>query len=159
MPILFRLSERYGKRISLSFVGVHPDLDPADYNFNIRFYKSMPLLEYRDFMKRHNFDIGLAVLQENDFNRCKYFNKYIEYSIVGVTGIYSKCEPYTFAIKNGHNGFLAENNPDHWYEAICNAIDDDELRRNCYKNALDDLKIITMTKQLKTGSWRMFRKF
>lgn len=139
-PSLSKLSEKYGNRIGLSFVGVHPSIDPDDYNFEVNFFESLPLLEYRKLMREQDFDIGLSPLHGDEFTKCKYFNKYIEYGMVGVSGIYSNVEPYTYAVRDSENGLLADNNSDSWYESICRMIDDRRLRLDCAKNALLDLK-------------------
>lgn len=139
-PILPKLSDKYGKNISLTFVGVHPQIDEKQLSFNISYHSSMPLLEYRKFMKRNNFDIGFSPLEDDSFSSCKYFNKYIEYTLVGITGIFSDCKPYTYIVKDGVNGFLTSNDMESWFETICKVIDENNLRRECYKNALEQLK-------------------
>ncbi len=139
-PSLSKLSEKYGNRISLSFVGVHPNIASDDYKFEVNFFESLPLLEYRKLMREQDFDIGLSPLNEDEFTKCKYFNKYIEYGMVGIPGIYSNVEPYTYAVRDSENGLLADNNSDSWYKSICRMIDDKRLRLDCAKNALLDLK-------------------
>lgn len=139
-PILPLLDEKFGDSISLSFVGVHPKLDVNKYSFKVNYYESRPLLEYRKFMHLSNFDIGLSPLHDDEFSKCKYFNKYIEYTLVGVVGIYSKCEPYMYIVKDGYNGYLAENNPDDWYKKIELLVTNEKNRKTCYENALSGLK-------------------
>lgn len=132
-PIMPRLDRVYGKRISLTLVGVHPNIETQKYSMEIRFHEQMPLLEYREYMRKEQFDIGLAPLPSNSFCRCKYFNKYIEYTIVGAVGIYSNCEPYTLVIRDGINGKLADESD--WYDSIDLLIKDD-VRNNCLTNAI-----------------------
>ncbi len=139
-PILSLLDKKYGREISLSFVGVHPQIDLAKFSFDIDFYKGMPLMEYRKFMREKNFDIGLSPIKNDSFSKCKYFNKYIEYTLVGIIGVYSNCEPYTYVIKDGENGFLADFAEDSWFNAICKAIDQEKVRNQCLKNAVYQLK-------------------
>ena len=64
----------FGDKISFTFVGVRPNMDDIECEY----VSGMPLMEYRKFMREQNFDIGLAPLYENDFSKCKYFNKFIE---------------------------------------------------------------------------------
>ncbi len=139
-PILPELNRKYGKQISITFVGVHPEMCQEDYAFKVNYIKSMPLKKYRQFMRKMDYDIGLAPLENNSFNKCKYFNKYIEYSLVGVVGIYSKCKPYTYVIEDEKNGFFADDNEESWFKAICKAIDSEELRNRCLVNAVDQLR-------------------
>lgn len=139
-PILKSLDQLYGTSISLDFVGLRPNIEPQDYSFPIRFYAGMELSEYRQFMKEQHYDIGLAPLHDDPFSRCKYFNKYLEYTLVGTTGIYSNVKPYTYAVKSGENGLLAENNPKSWLKGITRLIDEPDLRQRCVANAKQHLK-------------------
>ena len=136
-PIIPKLYKRYGDRICFTFISVHPKID----NVQVEYVRGMPLLEYRNYMKNHHFDIGLAPLLNDEFSKCKYFNKFLEYTTQGIVGIYSNTEPYTYAVDNMRNGLLADNNPDSWYETICLAIDNQKLREICLQNAIEDVKI------------------
>ena len=139
-PGIQKLDEKYGDMISLTFVGVRPDLSQMKLRMRINYQKEMPLEEYRDYMRNQCFDIGLSPLQDDSFSKCKYFNKYIEYTLIGAVGIYSNCEPYTFVVSDGINGFLAENTVASWYETICRAVENTNLRRSCIDRAQQHLK-------------------
>ena len=136
-PILKQLDEKCGEKISITFMGVHPELDVANYNMPINYIDSLPLNEYRAKIAEENFDIGLAPLVANEFTKCKYFNKFIEYAMFGVVGLYSDTEPYTFVIKDKENGILVQDEPGDWLEAICNAVEDSGLIKKCRKNSYD----------------------
>lgn len=131
LPILVNLDNKYGDQISLSFMGVHPDLNMQDYKMPIYYIDSLPLAEYRKRIEDENFDIGLAPLITNDFTKCKYFNKFIEYAMFGIVGIYSRTEPYTFVVRDRENGLLCDNNPDDWFNALSIAIENKDLIENC----------------------------
>lgn len=139
-PILPELDNKYGNRISLSFVGVHPKIEESKFSFEIFYYKSMSLEKYRKFMRKMNFDIGLSPLSDNPFSNCKYFNKYIEYTLVGTVGIYSNCKPYTYVVKDGVNGFLVDNYPQEWLKVISKAIENQALCQSCHRQAIEQLK-------------------
>ncbi|NMC66612.1 MAG: glycosyltransferase family 4 protein, partial [Spirochaetales bacterium] len=68
------------------------------------------------FMKwlRNNikFDIMLAPLKDTTFNNAKSELKYIEYTALGIPGIYSDLPPYNSVVEDGLNGLLAKNNKD-----------------------------------------------
>lgn len=140
LPCIRKLDEKYGDRISLTFVGVNPDFSQTGLRMKINHQKGMFLEEYREYMRNQKFDIGLAPLHEDSFSKCKYFNKYIEYTLVGVTGIYSNCEPYTFVVKDGINGFLADNTVESWFETICRAVENTNLRKSCISEAKKHLR-------------------
>lgn len=135
-PIVPKLVDEYGDNISFTFVGVHPDMG----NIKCEYVSGMPLIDYRRYMRANSFDIGLAPLNNDDFSKCKYFNKFIEYTMHGIVGIYSNVEPYTYVIKDGENGFLADNTPESWLNAIRKAINEKMLRQECVENAIDYLR-------------------
>lgn len=135
-PIIPKLVQEFGERISFTFISVHPDVE----GIRCEYLPGMPLLEYRKYMKDQHFDIGVAPLFNNEFTKCKYFNKFLEYTTKGVLGIYSKTEPYTYVIEEGINGLLAEDNPESWYNALSKAIKDSQFRHNCVNNAIQYIK-------------------
>ena len=132
--------EKYGEKISFTFVSVHPELKEFEGKTEINYVKGMPLQEYRKFMADQKFDIGLSPLNDDEFTRCKYFNKYIEYTMSGVCGIYSKVIPYVGAVKNEFNGLIAENSTEGWVKALELAIENPKLRESCIINAQIDLR-------------------
>ncbi len=135
-PIVNDILSEFENRVSFSFVSVHPEFPEGKCTY----YPGMALLEYRKFMKEQHFDIGLAPLNEDEFSKCKYFNKFIEYTTQGIVGVYSKTEPYTYVVKNEINGFLAENNPASWLDILRKAINDSLLRKKCLENAVSYLR-------------------
>ena len=135
-PIVPKLTETFGNNISFTFISVHPQVEGS----NCDYLHGMPLSEYREYMKEQQFDIGLAPLHDDDFSKCKYFNKFLEYTTQGVVGIYSNVEPYTYVVKNGETGLLADNKPESWYKALSYAIENSQLRKKCVRNAIDYVK-------------------
>lgn len=138
-PNLPRLEKECGKKISFTFFGVHPELTDSQTKIKIEYIGAMPLLQYRKRIQEGYYDIGVAPLEHNDFTQYKYFNKFIEYTIAGCVGIYSKVPPYTLVINDKENGFFAENTSESWYSALKLAIDNEKLRRECYKNAYNQI--------------------
>ncbi|MGI6654238.1 MAG: hypothetical protein ACOX55_09005 [Christensenellales bacterium] len=139
LPVLPLLYDEYGDCISFTFVGLKPQLGEFESKFKVDFVESMPLLEYRKYMAEGDFDIGIAPLGDDAFSRCKYFNKYIEYTTAGIMGVYSKCEPYTLVVENGENGLLAENTKEGWFQALRTAIDHPSFRTACVIRAQENL--------------------
>jgi len=83
-------------------------------------------------------DIGLAPLQDNVFNRCKSNIKWIEYSIMGIPGVYA---PIVYTDETNHSvhfdgtyGMVAEN-AEQWYRCIKNYIICENLRRDIASRA------------------------
>ncbi len=135
LPIMPKLCQRYAGRISMTFMGVKPELSRFAKQVEISYLNSMPLAEYRQTIQDGDFDIGLSPLTADNFTRCKYFNKFIEYSMAGIVGMYSNTEPYTYVVKHNENGFLVNDDPEDWYKALCTAIDNAFLRNRCVRNA------------------------
>lgn len=140
MPIMQQLCERYKKKISLTLMALKPDLSAYEKDMDIRYIEHMYFKEFREFVADQHFDIGIAPLDGIGFSRYKYFNKFIEHSIGGMAGIYSKCEPYTFIIKDKVNGILCENTPEAWLEAFELLINNAEVRQNCIINAQNQIR-------------------
>lgn len=81
-------------------------------------------------------DIGLAPLQDNEFNRCKSNIKWMEYAIVGVPGVFSPIV-YPFEERvhfDGTYGQIADT-PEQWYRCIKNYIICENLRRDIAERA------------------------
>lgn len=127
-PILKRLNETHRDSVTMTFAGVSPAFQPEEFGFLIECRGEMTLDEYRLWMREQSFDIGFAPLEDTPFNRGKYFVKYLEYSLAGTVGIYSRCEPYTCVIEDGKNGYLADSEEE-WIEKTLRLIDDAALRR------------------------------
>jgi GT2 family glycosyltransferase/glycosyltransferase involved in cell wall biosynthesis/SAM-dependent methyltransferase len=73
------------------------------------------------------FDIGIAPLSDNEFNRSKSAIKFLDYSALGLATVASDLNSYAL-INNGENGFRVKNTDEMWYEAIKRLINDSDLR-------------------------------
>ena len=135
-PIIPELIKEFGDKISFTFVSVHPELQGVQCEY----VPGMPLLEYRQYMKKQHFDIGLAPLNTDEFSKCKYFNKFIEYTTQGIVGVYTDTEPYNYVVINKSNGFLTKNDQQSWLSTLAEAIRDSQLRKECLRNAIQYLK-------------------
>lgn len=137
-PALRRLCTEYGDRLEVTFVGADPHLSDLP---NVQHYPFLrDYTEYVRLVCSGKFQIGLAVVGEQEFYRCKYYNKFIEYSSIGAVGIYTDSEPYTLVVTDGVNGFLCKNSADAWYAAIKRVVEHPQLRNACARAASDDLR-------------------
>ncbi len=139
LPILGKLSEKYGEAIQFHFIGVKPKVDIKQYKMHFNYVEYMSYEDYCEYMLANNFDIGIAPLEDSKFNNYKYYNKYLEYSAYGIPAIYSSVEPYTQVIKNNENGILVNNEPEEWLEAIMQMIEHSNLRETIAEKARNDL--------------------
>lgn len=83
--------------------------------------------EVTDFYKKIDFDIGIAPLADNTFNRSKSHIRALEYSALGIPVIASDVEPYAKFIVHGETGFLAKNYKD-WHKYLKLLVTNDDLR-------------------------------
>lgn len=96
--------------------------------------------QYRRVVGSLKCNIGIAVIDEDDFFRYKYFNKFIEYSLLGAVGIYTDSAPYRLVVRHGENGFLAKSSVASWIENISYAIEHYEIDIACVQNAQKFIK-------------------
>lgn len=113
--VLFQIRDRFGSSVEFVFWGC-AGTRLAKLGRVIPFDDS-----YASFLKalgRVHFDIGLAPLADNVFNRCKSNIKWLEYSAYARTGVYSDLEPYRGSVAHGKTGMLAGNDPQEWLDAL-----------------------------------------
>lgn len=134
-PVIRNLLEKFSYKIEFHFWG----LDPTNFFVGIPQVKWLnpEIWDYRIFIEyfsRQEISIFIAPLVENELNENKSAIKFVEYSSFGVPGVYSKIEPYSNAITNGVDGFLASNLSE-WENYLTNLINDDHLRLEVGNNA------------------------
>ncbi len=135
-PVVSKLCDEYGDKLEFTFIGVNPKLQKHK---NVKYIEYInDYNEYKSLVKSVNFDIGIAILQDDDFYKAKYYNKFIEYTSIGAVGVYTNSAPYSIIINNNENGFLCDNNS--WYDTLKKAINENDLRSKCYNNAHNLIK-------------------
>lgn len=130
-----------GKNVIFETVGVSDEKIKGANEINIPFKYS----KYPYFIKWLNkildWDIALAPLENNEINNSKSELKYLEYSALGIPGVYSNIGAYGEVIENNKNGILVGNNESNeWEFAIINLIENRNLQKNIVKNAQEDIK-------------------
>lgn len=96
------------------------------------------ILHYPQVLKDQGFDIGLAPLKDNLFNRSKSNLRYLEYSALKIPTISSPVEPFDH-IEQNISGIKAQE-PSEWIQAIDSLIKDREYRRSVGFNAYEYVK-------------------
>lgn len=98
-----------------------------------------PSQEYPHFLawfsSQLRWQIGLAPLQETDFNGCKSDVKFLDYAAAGAAGIFSKAPAYVHSVQHGVTGWLAEATVESWRDGLLALIADADLRRTLAANA------------------------
>lgn len=67
------------------------------------------ILKYPSYLASLDFDIGLAPLVDNKFNRAKSNLRWLEYSALGIPCVASKVGHFAETVRHGKDGFLASN--------------------------------------------------
>ncbi len=126
-PVLVEVLRRYTGRVALHLVGMHPNpLLSSLPNVTCTPF-IMDYASYARFASEQHFDLAIAPLIDNPFNRCKSSIKCLEYSALGLPAVYSNIPPYTKFVSDGENGLLASTSEE-WLQAIVRLIEDQALR-------------------------------
>jgi glycosyltransferase, group 1 family len=148
-PVITKFDEIINKKIMFTFIGANPEIEKTKhYNY----FQDYEL--YKKFVIEGKFDIGLAPIETTEFYKSKYYNKFLEYTSIGVVGIYTDTEPYNLIIKDGINGFLCENNPEKWYLKIKKIIENPskiaEILENAQRQVREDYNINVVSNEILT---------
>ena len=125
---LLNLSNKYPDKVNFKFWGTRPPAELLDLPstkweaVNFENYA-----QFASYFSQQECDIFIAPLVNNEFNSSKSSIKFLEYSSLGIPGVYSNLPPYKTIIEHGKNGFLADD-PGEWESHLSTLIDDPELR-------------------------------
>ena len=98
-----------------------------------------PVDKYPKWVMKAGFDIGIAPLEDNNFNRGKSNLRWLEYSAMGIPTVASPLPHFVQSIEDGKTGFIA-NTKDEWKKNLKNLIADKELRRAIGMNARKEVE-------------------
>ncbi|SDI82487.1 Glycosyltransferase involved in cell wall bisynthesis [Frankineae bacterium MT45] len=87
-----------------------------------------------EFFPKIDFDIAIAPLAHNDFNRAKSDLKFIEYAALGIPTVATDFGPYADTVQHGVTGFLAKSQRD-WSLYLQALVNDAALRAEIGSNA------------------------
>lgn len=137
VPALIKILRRYGDKIKLRFWGCPPP--PRLRSWRNVEWIDLGIVNYTEFanyFSEQYCDIFVAPLVNSAFNNCKSALKFLEYSVMGVPGIYSAVGQFKEIVVHGENGFLADDLKD-WQEYLSQLIEDNLLRREIGKRAFE----------------------
>lgn len=134
-PVLVQLLERYPEKLKFHFWGA-----PPPYGLNglpqVQ-WTSQYVSSYREFaafFQTQTADIFIAPLLDHRFNECKSGIKFLEYTALGVPGVFSRLAPYSDVVTHGQSGLLAAS-LEEWQESLIQLIEDAALRTRLAANA------------------------
>lgn len=128
-PALISILAAYPDRVRFKFWGIRPP-DELIQRPEVEWIP-LDLLDYAGFARyfsQQTCDIFIAPLEDNLFNRAKSAIKFLEYSALGVPGVFSRIPAYADVISDGQNGFLASD-LNGWQTALSGLLDSPKLRR------------------------------
>jgi glycosyltransferase involved in cell wall biosynthesis len=126
IPALQRILREYPQAV-LEFHGFIPN-SFVGHSQVVYFAGGHDYKEYLHLLRRREWDIGLAPLQDTLYNRCKSNNKFREYSACGFPGIFSDVATYSYCIRHKETGLLVPHTTSGWYDGIKLLIEDSHLR-------------------------------
>lgn len=122
------------KHKDLKFVFIHGCPSSIRRLPGVEYYKAWTEIDdYPKMLARQDFDIGIAPLEDNSFNRGKSNLRWLEYSALGIPTVASNVGNFKETIRHMEDGFLAEENEFEYYlDAL---IKDKTLRRRVGNSA------------------------
>ncbi|MEN8251770.1 MAG: glycosyltransferase family 4 protein, partial [Bacteroidota bacterium] len=121
LPVLKKLKERFGNKISFSVIG---DASYVNDPLNI---KGIPWNSATEVEDLQAIDIGIMPLPDEEWTRGKCGAKGLQYMGLGIPTIMSPVGVNTEIIQDGENGFLASSDKE-WVDKISRLIESSELR-------------------------------
>ena len=131
-------------------------------NMSGRHYPFMPPELHPSVLSGCDFDIGIAPLEDTEFNRGKSCVKFYEYASVGTATIASDVEPYRSEVN-----YRAKNNKKDWYKKLEKLILDKDFRGKIQKQqsgwvkqnrSLEALGVVREKAVLKEGGLKVVNK-
>jgi hypothetical protein len=124
-PTLMDYIKKTAKRFEWVFVGGFPQELTEEINTGlIKLMPWKPFFNYPAYLRNMQADIGIAPLADCPFNRAKSNLKLLEFTAIGIPGVFAELEPYSQAsVQAGDDGqfikgieYLAED-PQHRLDA------------------------------------------
>ena len=150
---------RHRDVLGLEFVGgvADPAVIQAFHGLPVRVLDVRNNIEYPAFMRwmaeNARWDLGIAPLEDDPFTRCKSDIKFLDYSALGIAGIYSRVSAYENTVSHRQTGYLADNYTEDWVEAFQCMLSDDSLRQDIARQA-QDYVFSTRTLEHCAKNWR-----
>lgn len=132
------------------FLKAHPEVMFYCVHGAPEFFKDQPQIktprewfwmnEYHKSLGRWGFDIGLAPLVDNNFNRAKSNLRKLEYGALGIPVVAANVGHFSQTIKHGKDGFLY-NTPEEFYRELELLVSNAELRKKMGEYNKLDVKL------------------
>jgi hypothetical protein len=104
---------------------VHIPPETGNYPQFVRWLKS----------QRHRWHLAVAPLEDTEFNSYKSDLKFLEYSALGLAGVFSRVPAYEESVRNGETGMLVENTREEWVDRLVELCQDRVARESIARAA------------------------
>ena len=135
LPALQAVCRQHSGEVELQLIGVAFRQDTVDAMAGMPVKRIAPpdgSADYPDFIswfaRNVAWDMAIAPLCDNRFNRCKSDIKFLDYCAVGLAGIYSRVPAYQASVAHGVTGLLVDNEPEAWRDALDSLVNSPDLR-------------------------------
>jgi hypothetical protein len=138
--VLRRILDEFSGQVTLRFWGASPPAELGDHP-TVE-WLPLEISDYPEFARYFSTqacDIAIAPLVDNPFNQAKSAIKFLEYSALGMPGVYSRLDPYQGLVAHGENGLLAYNEQE-WFDALRRLIVDPALRTRIAHSAQQTIR-------------------
>ncbi len=133
-PVLLRLKADYGDRIAVDVLGMTglTELPPGLNRIGPSPHGTRSYPGFVDWLHsvQPGWQIGLAPLLDDGFNRGKSPIKALDYAALGLATLASDVPAYQHSIADGVGGQLVRNDPAHWHTTLDWLIRDHTRRRS-----------------------------
>jgi glycosyltransferase involved in cell wall biosynthesis/uncharacterized coiled-coil protein SlyX len=128
LPALESVLERYQDRVLFRLWGMAlPRSLARRANVEVLNPGLVDYAQFAAYFGQQEYDICIAPMQDNLFNRCKSWIKFIEYAACGAAGVYSRLPPYEQVVRHRQNGLLASS-PEEWQACLTELIEHPDER-------------------------------
>ena len=146
IPALKSIHQRFPDRFELQLIGVVDKKETKEelQALPVRYVYPRPEEhEYPLFMLwftgHVRWDIAISPLKNTAFNACKSDIKFLDYASIGAAGIFSQSPAYSSTIIHQQTGWLVENTPSAWEQALETLLLNPAQRLTIAQNASDYL--------------------
>lgn len=145
LPAWHAVHAQVGDAVEFQIVGVTERPQPALWaGLPLRFVRPRTLdTEYPLFLLwftgQVQWDIAVAPLADTPFNRGKSDIKFLDYAAAGAAGVFSRAPAYASSVVHRETGWLCDNSPAAWADALLHLLADEDLRTSMAHRASEYL--------------------
>ncbi|WP_432240070.1 glycosyltransferase [Herbaspirillum robiniae] len=122
------LVARYGNRLHIDFVGWECPKGWEDHPLTTFHSFVHQYVDYIAQLRQWNWDIALIPLASDEYNQCKSYIKWLDYSAAGIACVFSDVSVYNEVVTHDSTGLLMPNSTQAWLEAVTLLIESPEKR-------------------------------